>query len=66
MVRPEKMYRKKNPDDFYNFKYEDLEMFIEKPLFYDGSKFLILYVGRFVIREEAETFRIETFNSTKK
>ncbi len=58
MVRPDKMYRKKYPEDFHYFKYGDIEIFIEKPLLYDGSEFLILYVGKFLMDVNGEQIRI--------
>jgi len=47
MVRPDKMYRKKNLEDFEKMSYYDIEIYIEKPLLYDGSEFLVLYVGKY-------------------
>ncbi len=65
MVRPDKMYRVKNLDDFEKLNYDDLEIYIEKPLLYDGSEFLVLYVGKYVMKLDGDEAKIEMIEKKK-
>jgi|GEM_PF-3598993 len=59
MVRPDLMYRVKILEDFEKLNYDNLELYIEKPLLYEGSEFLIPYEGRFIMKINEECLRIE-------
>jgi len=47
MVRPDKMYRVKRLEDFIMYSYAECEFYIEKPLLYDSSVFLLVYEGKY-------------------
>lgn len=53
------MYRVKNLEDFEKLNFNELEIYIEKPLLYDGSEFLIPYESRFIMKINGECLRIE-------
>jgi hypothetical protein len=59
------MYRVKNLEDFEKLAYEDLEIYIEKPLLYDGSEFLIPYEDRYIMKISHENLRIEKLEKKK-
>ncbi len=59
MVRPDLMYRAKNLEDFEKLIYGELEIYIEKPLIYDGSEFLIPYESRYKILLHDEVLSIQ-------
>jgi len=47
MVRPDEMYRVKKLEDFIMYSYEECDFYIEKPLHFDGSEFLLVYEGKY-------------------
>jgi len=50
MVRPDEMYKTKSLDNFERITFNDLEIYIEKPLLHDGSEFLLPYEGRYKLQ----------------
>jgi len=41
------MYRVKRLEDFIMYSYAECEFYIEKPLLYDSSVFLLVYEGKY-------------------
>lgn len=52
------MYRTKILDDFERIKFNELEIYIEKPLLHDGSEFLIPYEGRYKLLIDSDNISL--------
>ncbi|HQO08738.1 MAG TPA: hypothetical protein PLK90_02025 [Clostridiales bacterium] len=52
------MYRVKKLEDFIMYSYEKCDFYIEKPLHFDDSEFLLVYEGRYRLKFDGNEFRI--------
>ncbi|MBU4485923.1 MAG: hypothetical protein KKD38_03265 [Candidatus Delongbacteria bacterium] len=59
------MYRVKKLEDFIMYSYEGCELYIEKPLHFEGSEFLLVYEGRYRIKFDKDDLRILKLETKK-
>jgi len=52
------MYRVKKLEDFEKLNFNDLELYIEKHLLFDGSEFLIPYEGRYKLQIDGDNISL--------